>query len=440
MRYCLLFLISLTAFPALAQSDAQQAFSAGLDSGSNTRSVSGMINDAKGRELIEGYGTQPAESSQWGGLQTPLAPVVASGNAKIDECETTGSSMTDQKRKQHCEAVKAINSQSKTGNPMAIKSDDPLIQKGKEIANDPAAIAGMISTTYSGCTEKQVSEGRDKVVENCEEYATNEPQECVIGSNVVVDADHLYKCQENLKSASTTSCSVEREVEVDADHLYKCQENAKSASTTSCSVGREVEVDADHLYSCLQSVKAVTGNNCTVDRVVTVDVDYNYQCQQSTAQVSQQTCNKILTVNVIKTPGCTPGSLLARITIDVCPWCPDYGVFDYYCQAGYYQEHLYTLSRYTGGLYSDAGTINIPGTPGAYIPQTITRSVNNGYQCYSTYYAQSCDSNNCQVSAWFSNPCQGTAYAGSSIFAMSFQVSFQDSWEDQCTSLASRVQ
>ena len=151
-------------------------------------------------------------------------------------------------------------------------------------------------------------------------------------------------------------------------------------------------------------------------------------------------CDKVLIVTPVQTPGCTDGQFLTRVTADPCPSCVDYLAFDFSCGVNSYHMHAFTLKRSNGGLYAELGTQTVAGTLNAQIPKTPGPSRMDGYSCFETYYSQSCTATSCAIGAWFDNPCQGTSYQGESSFAIPTTVSFNDSWDDQCSALASRAQ
>ncbi len=388
LRRSLLIAIAATACSGtvLADMTTMEALQSGKVAGSraNVQAIKGSISGTKGGEVINGYNeSPPPQSSYWGGSGSSLNTMLQGGAGKITECDTTGLNSPNAKDKQHCEAVNAIARQPNIKPTGLIERTDPMMIKGNAIAADPASIAGAIDGNYSNCTTTTKKNDPAFTMETCDDWSQTEE--------------------------------------------------------ASCRLGMEVVVDPDYLYSCMETLKIVQAGTCTVGTVVNVDADYNYQCQQSPKKITNQTCDKTLVVTPVNTPGCTPGQFLVRVIADPCPWCYDYLVWDYYCQAGYYQQHFYS-NWHGGGLYYDYGWANIAGTPGTYIPQTQGLSNMGGGWCYITYYSQSCSGSTCSMGTWFSNPCQGTSYYGANTFTMPTKLSFIDTWNDQCTTLAARAQ
>jgi hypothetical protein len=150
-------------------------------------------------------------------------------------------------------------------------------------------------------------------------------------------------------------------------------------------------------------------------------------------------CDKVLIVTPVRTPGCSDGQFLTRVTADPCPACVEYLAFDFSCGVNRYLMHVFTLDKGSGQLYMELGSQNVPGTLNAQIPKTPGPSRVDGYFCFQTHYSQSCTGANCSIGAWFSNPCQGTSYYGVSTFAMPTTMAFTDTWGNQCAALEARA-
>lgn len=370
---------------ANAQSSAQMdAFNSGQDAGkSATQGMFSNINTSTGSNTVSGFSqTPPPQSSYWGGQNTVINNMYTGGNSTIAACQsgTPASGASDQ---QHCAAVNSIMNSQATQPANLISKSDPLMLKGKTIGANPEAIAGAIDGNYSNCTTSQKAKDPTFTMQTCEDWSQSEGASCTMGQSVVVDPDYIYKCSETLSTLNNSTCT----------------------------------------YGVVVQVKA----------------DYKYQCLKTDYAVTTQTCNRKLTVQANTVPGCTPGTFITRVTADPCPWCYDYIAHDYYCQNGYYQMHVFTINRYSGGVNSDLGWANVAGSPGTYIPQTQGVSSMTWPWCYITYYSQSCSATTCTMQSWFTNPCQGTSSYGQTSFAMPTTTAFVDVWSDQCSTLAGRA-
>jgi hypothetical protein len=184
---------------------------------------------------------------------------------------------------------------------------------------------------------------------------------------------------------------------------------------------------------------AGTYSDCDVQTVTAPDRFETAICHQYRT-LETVTCDKVLIVTPIETPGCSDGQFLTRVTADPCPACIDYLAFDFSCGVNSYLMHVFTIDKGSGQLYMDLGSQEVPGSLNTQIPQTPGPTQIDGFFCYQTFYSQSCAGPNCTIGAWFYNPCQGTSYYGANTFAMPTTVSFSDTWDNQCATLAARAQ
>ncbi len=201
----------------------------------------------------------------------------------------------------------------------------------------------------------------------------------------------------------------------------------------------------------LTNAKAITGDSqriagniagsysdCTVLTSTTPDRFESKLCHQY-RQTDSLSCVKRLIVSPLQTPGCSDGQFLTRVTADPCPDCTDSLAFDFSCGTDSYLMHVFTLDKVSGRVYMDLGSQQVPGVLNTQIPQTPGPSQIDDSLCYQTFFSQSCDGANCDIGAWFANPCQGTSYYGLSRFAMPTTLSFTDTWDDQCAALEART-
>lgn len=183
---------------------------------------------------------------------------------------------------------------------------------------------------------------------------------------------------------------------------------------------------------------AGTYSGCSVQTTTTPDRFETALCHQYRT-TETLTCDKVLIVTPVLTPGCSDGEFLTRVTADPCPTCIDYLAFDFTCAVDSYRMHAFTIDKGSGEVYMDLGTQNVPGALNTQIPKTPGPSRIDGFYCYQTFYSQSCSGANCSIGAWFANPCQGTSFEGVSTFSMPTRVSFNDTWDNQCSALEARA-
>lgn len=378
-------LVSVLASGAFAQMSKDAAFSLGKQTGNDGKSSTfSNINTTTGESKISGFNNPPPQSNYWTGSASSLNNLYSGGAGRSSECADAGLRSGDPSQKQHCEAVEAIKKTSSNKPTNLITKSDPLYQRGRAVSADPGAVTDTVSGAYTDCSIVTKTSEPDFSMETCDEWSGNKEE--------------------------------------------------------SCSIENEVVVDPDYIYSCLETIKTINESSCTYGQVVTVDVAHNYQCMKSPEKVVRHTCDKMLNIVVVTVPGCTPGTMITSVTGNPCPRCVDYIRWDFYCQNGYYQQHVYSVLKRNGRTYMDFGWANVPGTPGTNIGQTLGVWNTSGGYCYHTYYSQSCSGTNCTMGVWFSNPCQRTSYYNAVSFTMPTKVGFNDQWNDGCVVLQEKSQ
>lgn len=299
--------VSLLAFSGLASSEmnAQSAFAAGKSAGAdNIDGIIGLISLVKAGESMKDFSASPPpQSSYWAGQGTVLNTLVGGGDSRVSECASTGLSSTDPKEKQHCEAVNAIQDVHANKPTNIISSTDSLIVKGKLITSDPEAIAGIMNSTYSGCTTTTLTTPGATVEQTCNDYGELETQTCATGTLVTLDPDYFYKC--------------------------------------------------------LETIATPNNSTCTFGRSLVVDRDVNYQCTNTKQKITTETCDKVAVISVTGSTGtsggCTPGTLLASGTMIPSYWYCGNG---YANGTNYYNVYVYCSGpsnvrvRLVGGNYS----------------------------------------------------------------------------------------
>ena len=211
-----------------------EAFAAGQSAGGNTNTsaVRADITGTKGAATVGDYATSTPQSSYWSGGSS-ISGLITGGNNTIVDCNA-GTGYSDAKGKNHCEAVNALVKQPSLMPAGVVDKSDPIYVKGRAIGDNPEAIAGAMSNLYSDCTTTTTTSSPEKTIETCDDYSTVSDQKCLIGQEVTVDADHLYKCQDSVKVTVNSQCTVGRVVEVDSDANYQCVKTELEYETLKC--------------------------------------------------------------------------------------------------------------------------------------------------------------------------------------------------------------
>lgn len=232
-----LLILLVQSWNAYSQMSQSAAFDSGKASGalSNVQAIYDMVTMLKGGEVVKDFSTTPpAQSSYWDGKDTLVNTLITGGSNKVTDCSAAGLSASDPREKQHCEAVNSIVNHSATKPTNLIKSNDPLILKGKAITANPEAIAGVISQSYSSCTNKTLTTPAPSVIQTCEEYGELANEVCSTGTQIKLDPDYFYKCLETIKTPATSTCTYGRSFVVDADTNYQCNKTVQGIKTSTC--------------------------------------------------------------------------------------------------------------------------------------------------------------------------------------------------------------
>lgn len=212
--------------------DISTAMLQGKDAGSGVNQAKAFagISPATG-SMLPGYGTSAPETSYFSGGSGILGPY---STAKKTDCASTPASTPALQGQ--CDAINQMAKQTGPGGkpPIAISPTDPLLLAGRPVQADPSAIIGTVSSTYSACTTKTVTNPGDFVMEYCSDWLTSSAMTCAVGQVVKLDPHYTYQCQESLASAAGNSCFVPRVVEVDATYRYQCQTTGHSTSNPVC--------------------------------------------------------------------------------------------------------------------------------------------------------------------------------------------------------------
>ena len=172
---------------------------------------------------------------------------VGAGQARVGACST----QTDP----NCEATNLVSGSRNTRPQFDISPNDPLITGATAISRNPTAVAGNLYSEYETC--RTVTRVEPPILENqvCTEYSQLEDKTCKIGMDVVVDADHLYRCVERMLSQYNATCTVGRVIRVDPDYIYQCKQSPKKLERLTCTRALTV--------TCLAS-----GDGCSPSGVV----------------------------------------------------------------------------------------------------------------------------------------------------------------------------
>lgn len=392
VKYCSVIAIFCAANAVAAPPmTLDEAFAAGSSAGQDSlSSLKSTISETKGAEIVGDYAnTPPPQSAYWNGGAS-ITNVLTGGADQITTCDS-GAGVNGAKDKNHCEAVNSIAKQP-TLKPVGIlEKDDPIIFKGDAITANPEAVAGAMSNLYTACETKTETTSPEKTEETCDEYAVTGDQKCTSGQEVVVDPDHLYKCED--------------------------------------------------------SVQVVEHTQCTVGRVVVVDTDVNYQCTKTNSLLSTNTCDKTLSVSVTWNANCIAGSWQRLVSLSKNGWDKMY--VDLLCEPERVDGHITVRAYAHGYVGACVGWVQatIPIAQPS-LAQFASLAPNWEKACrygFPAYHGNgSCDANNvCTKYFEFGGGGYAWLYHGGAwaTFAKPYRYyTTTESWGNACTAYEARAQ
>ncbi len=378
--------IAACAVGAAHAQDVTPAQADGMARGLGSLLVDGLfqrITTPNAQQTVPGYtsGAQPS-----GYYQDGQGQLNGPGTSRVQGC--AGMSDTE------CQAVNLLKNRPQTAPQFRIDRSDPLLARYRQIHGDPGSELGDLTNLVSGtasCRTDKVSVPAQYATRVCNDYATTRDESCVIG--------------------------------------------------------RDVQVDADHLYRCLESIQNQAQRTCTVGRVIEVSTEYNYQCSRTLKAEQTMSCAKQLTVTAVtnwqEQPGCSPGQMVADL--GGRPGSGSNSVGRVYCGADGRSLRFETGASPNQKYYGRPGcnvSVNLPmggGNAPGWWCSAGSYSACNSY-CGTSYMSVSCSGRSCTAS--ISSNGSITLYRGSAGFTQPTVwnpvVGFVDTWDNQCASLEAR--
>ena len=180
-RALTLLLLASIAFPVVAAS-MSDAFIDGTNFGrSNNSATQANIRSGAAQATVPHASPSAPAASYFG-----AAGLGAPASATIDAC-AAASLNPNAYDDQACRAMNFTQTNPAIRPSFTIHPTDPLMAKSRAILNDPAAIAGNIAGTYSGCTTQTIKSPDIYETQVCNEYRTLEHYTCnkILTVNVV---------------------------------------------------------------------------------------------------------------------------------------------------------------------------------------------------------------------------------------------------------------
>lgn len=208
-------MVSIVSFLALtAKADTpmtvSDAFALGSSTGSSSKSeVFGSVSTTNATTNLPSYGTTAPEASYFGG---GTGNTMLPGQTKISGCGTTPPS--DAAGAMECNAINYLNNIGTYKPAIGLTKNDPLFMKGKEIRNDPGAIAENLGKNYEACKASTTIDSGSTTFEVCHEALSVSQSTCQVNRVVKVAIDRTYQCIDTKSVISTQTCNKQLAVSV----------------------------------------------------------------------------------------------------------------------------------------------------------------------------------------------------------------------------------
>lgn len=186
-------------------------------------SVTQGIKTGNPSTVVPGYNSNPTQKQYF---QNGQGSTVGPGTTRVAGC--TNQSDVE------CQAVNLMQQGPQTRPQFNITRSDPLLGKSKGLTSNPTGQIGDIFSSYDTCKTTTTTTPPTFETQVCDDFAVNEDKVCVMGQQVVVDPDYLYKCLETIQSQADRTCTMGRVVEVSAAFDYQCQQTLKGYDTINC--------------------------------------------------------------------------------------------------------------------------------------------------------------------------------------------------------------
>ena len=155
-------------------------------------------------------GTAPEAGYFMGGSGDTITP----GAGKVTACQT-GPVNPNAFLQQNCEAINYMVQNPTTRPQFTINPDDPMILNSKQITANAGTLAAQslgfadpsAVGSFTACQTTTTSTSPTYTAEVCNEYLSSTTSMCIVGRDVVVDAQSNFQCNETANAYETSTCN-----------------------------------------------------------------------------------------------------------------------------------------------------------------------------------------------------------------------------------------
>ena len=236
------------------------------------------------------------------------------GANKITSCANDPAN-PDKFLQQNCDAISYM-AQNPTIRPQfTINPNDPMILNSKQITANAGTLAAQslgfadpsAMGSFTACQTTTTSTSPTYTTEVCNEYLSSTTNMCIVGRDVVVDAQSNFQCNETANAYQTSTCdktlnvTVTQPQPIAATPNYSCQAGQTLSGTTCI----QPTIAASVNYSCTAG-STLSGSTC---QPAPTTATANYSC--GTGQTLSGTSCVTPAVNATLNYSCPSGGVLS---------------------------------------------------------------------------------------------------------------------------------
>jgi len=321
MALCHMLLYLGGAIPVLshAVTPVEQAFIDGQAAAqSATSSASTNITNGTIATTVNSFdpsyynysGTAPEAGYFMGGSGDTITP----GAGKVTACQT-GPVNQNAFLQQNCDAINYMVQNPTTRPQFTINPDDPMILNSRQITANAGTLAAQslgfadpsAVGSFTACQTTTTSTSPTYTTEVCNEYLSSMTNMCIVGRDVVVDAQSNFQCNETANAYETSTCdktlsvTVTQPQPIAATPNYSCPAGQTFSGTTCV----QPTIAASVNYSC-SAGSTLSGSTC---QPAPSTATANYSC--GAGQTLSGTSCVTPAVNATLTYSCPSGGTLS---------------------------------------------------------------------------------------------------------------------------------
>jgi hypothetical protein len=320
----------MTAAQAFAEGKALGQGATGAAAGNITNGTIASTVNSFNPQYYQYSTTAPETQYFQGGNGDTHTP----GANKITSCANDPAN-PDKFLQQNCDAINYMARNPTIRPQFTINPNDPMILNSRQITANAGALAAQslgfadpsAMGSFTACQTNTTSTSPTYTTEVCNEYLSSTTNMCIVGRDVVVDAQSNFQCNETANAYETSTCdktlsvTVTQPQPIAATPNYSCPAGQTLSGTTCV----QPTIAASVNYSC-SAGSTLSGSTC---QPAPTTATANYSC--GTGQTLSGTSCVTPAVNATLNYSCPSGGVLSGTS---CTPAATSASVSYSCPAG----------------------------------------------------------------------------------------------------------